>query len=250
VKTPDWRSSDSYAGIAHLTMREIAWEFLRRNPAYQSDFKKSQRMNSKRADELIGRWGLCFGTDPNLKAREANVCWRHENCPSVIVLSNIVPGTSSPSFRISDAPGLSAERRTEDGAHIIIREQDHCFQLFLVASADAEEGLQANIPLDDIADIRCAAVKSFWRFFTGQQAIHNARRSAARQKYSIALQVLDGCLAGATYREMTEVLFGAARLEEERWKTSTIRASTIRQAKLAQELMDGGYKQLLRSNYD
>jgi len=44
VMTPDWRSSDSYAGIVHLTMREIAWEFLRRNPAYQSDFKKSQRM--------------------------------------------------------------------------------------------------------------------------------------------------------------------------------------------------------------
>ncbi|WP_352912069.1 DUF6499 domain-containing protein [Mesorhizobium sp. M1252] len=35
--TQDWRDESSYDYTAHLTVRGWAWEFLRRNPAFQRD---------------------------------------------------------------------------------------------------------------------------------------------------------------------------------------------------------------------
>jgi hypothetical protein len=37
---PDWRSADDYAFCATLTRDQWAWEFLRRNPHYQSDYQR------------------------------------------------------------------------------------------------------------------------------------------------------------------------------------------------------------------
>ena len=37
---PDWRDPSCYGYIAELTFPQLAWEFLRRNPEYQRDWKR------------------------------------------------------------------------------------------------------------------------------------------------------------------------------------------------------------------
>jgi hypothetical protein len=64
----------------------------------------------------------------------------------------------------------------------------------------------------------------------------------------LALRALDGHLAGATYREIAEVLFGTARVPSgSSWKTHDLRGRTIRLVRMGLKLMRGGYLDLLRS---
>ena len=61
----DWRSAAAYTYLNDLTPAELAWEFLRRNPDYQREYRTTI---PKDADEDGGpessaqRWGLQFRT--------------------------------------------------------------------------------------------------------------------------------------------------------------------------------------------
>lgn len=62
----DWRTRTYYDGIEDFTPRELAWEYLRRNP----DFKREQRRAPKAgsdpdlADSAAQTWGLRFRGRP------------------------------------------------------------------------------------------------------------------------------------------------------------------------------------------
>ncbi|MCQ4189416.1 DUF2285 domain-containing protein [Methylocystis sp. NLS-7] len=58
------------------------------------------------------------------------------------------------------------------------------------------------------------------------------------------LRALDGHLANASYRDIAQQLFGQERLTREPWKTSSLRAMTIRLVKGGIALMRGGYRKL------
>lgn len=60
------------------------------------------------------------------------------------------------------------------------------------------------------------------------------------------LQAVDGHTEGATYREIAEAIFGAARVDETPWKTSALRDATIDLVKDGLALIAGGYRTLLR----
>lgn len=53
-------------------------------------------------------------------------------------------------------------------------------------------------------------------------------------------------MAGASYRDIAESLFGSQRVGEEPWKTSPLRDSTIRLVRGGVALMRGGYRKFLR----
>jgi hypothetical protein len=60
---PDWRSAAAYAYLDGLNPAELAWEFLRRNPDYQRDYRTAARDAAGKAEfpeSLILRWGLPF----------------------------------------------------------------------------------------------------------------------------------------------------------------------------------------------
>jgi hypothetical protein len=61
--TPDWRNAAAYGYLQQLNRAELAWEFLRRNPNYNRDFRATARRTSTEADfpeRLTRRWGLRF----------------------------------------------------------------------------------------------------------------------------------------------------------------------------------------------
>ncbi|WP_432284854.1 DUF6499 domain-containing protein [Aminobacter sp. BA135] len=67
---PDWQDEKSYRYTRHLTRRGWAWEFLRRNPAFQRDCRLSleQAEFAERWFEVevvrssldLTQWGLLF----------------------------------------------------------------------------------------------------------------------------------------------------------------------------------------------
>ena len=62
-RVPDWRSAAAYAYLNDLNPAELAWEFLRRNPDYQRDYRAAANDGAGQAEfpePLILRWGLPF----------------------------------------------------------------------------------------------------------------------------------------------------------------------------------------------
>jgi hypothetical protein len=61
------------------------------------------------------------------------------------------------------------------------------------------------------------------------------------------MRALDAWLAGRSYREIAEGLFGPERVRSRSWKDHDLRSLTIRLVKNGIALMRGGYRALLRS---
>lgn len=61
--TSRWRSSERYDYLDHLIVPDLAWEWLRRNTSYQTDFAESEESTAaaERLAALVPeRWGLRF----------------------------------------------------------------------------------------------------------------------------------------------------------------------------------------------
>lgn len=57
-----WRFADAYDYLDDLPAADLAWEYLRRNPDYQNDFRAARRGMDHEA--LSARWGLRFPGRP------------------------------------------------------------------------------------------------------------------------------------------------------------------------------------------
>jgi hypothetical protein len=60
----DWRSAERYADVSGCSAAALAWEFLRRNPAYHEEFAHLEQDASGGPADADGvrlaRWGLSF----------------------------------------------------------------------------------------------------------------------------------------------------------------------------------------------
>ena len=163
------------------------------------------------------------------------------------MLSPAATTPSASTFSLSDLHGFFKWRRAEDGAHILLRENGYNFQLFVATNTEIAEDLHLTIPMNEGAQLRCEVTSRFCRFFNGEKPLLIRRHAGTNQRLQDALRVLDGNLAGASYREITEVLRGSHRMNDEVWKTSSARGVTIRLMQQAKSLMSGGYERLLNS---
>jgi hypothetical protein len=62
-----WRSAAHYARIENLSASDLAWEWLRRNEAYNKDFEAYCADGSDKAalsETIQRRWGVRFPDQP------------------------------------------------------------------------------------------------------------------------------------------------------------------------------------------
>lgn len=119
----------------------------------------------------------------------------------------------------------------------------------VVGSTDPRQPLAVLLPLDDRFHVRVEAALRFQRRLFGRGAGPPPRALTLtprhRQRLVRMVRSLDGRCSGATYREIAAVLFATHRQSAVEWKTSSIRAQTIRLVKGAETMMRGGYLRLL-----
>jgi hypothetical protein len=69
----DWRSAAAYAELENASARELAWEFLRRNPRYVrnweqlDDTQPDDTQPDDAAEAIAERWGLRFPGRPGAR---------------------------------------------------------------------------------------------------------------------------------------------------------------------------------------
>ena len=58
----DWRSEEAYANFKNAESMDIAWEWLRRDADYQSDFRRLEdaQLLSGATETFRQQWGLSF----------------------------------------------------------------------------------------------------------------------------------------------------------------------------------------------
>jgi hypothetical protein len=69
-----WRNASAYDYMNELDPASIAWEFLRRNPAYRQEYAAALRggtLDPDAAAALAQRWGLRFRYGPRS-------CWAYD----------------------------------------------------------------------------------------------------------------------------------------------------------------------------
>lgn len=119
--------------------------------------------------------------------------------------------------------------------------------LLRLTGVPADRPLAILIPLDTDGFDRIEAATRLLRALHGRSVPPDRRLT--RQQLRRArhmLQAVDGRMNGASYREIASVIFGAARVADDPWKTSALRDVTLDLVRDALAMIAGGYRTLLR----
>jgi hypothetical protein len=177
---------------------------------------------------------------------ESTPVWMPGVLPTIVCLTELGANCSNPAFRLPVRATriLSA---LSPGDHIL-RVSGAVLRLQISASGIKTYGVL--LPFDRLFEYRVAAAMNALRWLSGgTPVLLQMMPLGQRKRLMLALRVLDGRLANASYREIADVLFGLGDAAGRAWKNHDLRDRTIRLARLGTSLMTGGYKQLLAYPY-
>lgn len=243
---------DNRSWLIGLSRRGWAWEFLRRDPAYQIAHE------DRDGDPLrIATWGLLHPADPSRSAIEADVFWRVDDCPEVLPMA-FTREPNLPAGYTLKLDGLSCHvaHAADDGVgrrDILFREQGRTLQLAVFGDGGLSEAQLVVPALNDPHAVmaRTASLRRLNDLLynkTMRSALYPPEGRAARLIKVLA--ALDGWLTGAPQREIATQMFGAARVERE-WNDpgENLKDQVRRAISYGQGLMLGEYRQFLRLTF-
>ena len=187
--------------------------------------------------------GCDFPVDPDISAPSASVYWRPEIAPAVVTLVAATPNLPLQSANI--AKNIVA-RRADGRGLSWVRLRDGAIIVGADIGIDAES-LSILIPIDDHWSVGVAAADRLRRRLIDRTA-DPPLTSQRRERLKRALRTIDGIRAGASYRSVATVFFGASRVAQEPWKTTSLKAQIARLAAHGRMLINNGYRKLLSGN--
>jgi hypothetical protein len=133
------------------------------------------------------------------------------------------------------------------GAHGFNENDKLTSQVVVLHGANVDGELSALIPLDGNTLGRIEALARFYSAQAGRAIPPDTRlTNQQRRRLRFLLQAIDGRINAATYREIANAIYGASRVADMPWKTSPLRDSVIALVRDGLEMVEGGYRQLLR----
>lgn len=138
-----WQNTEQYEWLQALSAHGLAWEFLRRNRAYRSaaaNLGVTWPPDGSPPDETWSagdqmsearEWGLLLFETPDRDAREANIFWMPEFCPSVlpVIASREVGSVSGRFLNLSRLRCRNVLIPGEDIQHLLCADQGRFLQL-------------------------------------------------------------------------------------------------------------------------
>jgi hypothetical protein len=250
-----------YDFIKQAPLADLAWEFLRRNPAYRADYERS-RCVLKRLPDLLGipvfqeqqlfrsarRWGLHHTPDPEERADAVIPFWLLKPAPVSVALpvggrqgglelSFLLHKSFRPRLFIAAGGGHFLDLTLSGRVHR------------LPVQGDAGIG-PLTMTITDIGRLpeALALLSQMPAVLTEQRPVQppSAPWTVERLRLRLALVALDGIAARASYREIAAAIFGVKHTKEAWASSSRALKDQIRRAcQRGKELMAGAYRKLI-----
>ncbi len=262
--TFDWSLRSSYDYIAGLVHRDWPWEFLRRNPEFQTSWQQSRdsfeiaSANSMlsviraHADApMLENWGCLYTDPPNIDARSAKVFWLPSRHAGVLRMHAIPANAELKTalFDLRDPPCPASLLTMPNGMqHLLFQGEGHGIQLVISGASLLEP---VYLLADSVLGRREAKlrIESLRRFNDIRAGAHRPPTPMERHatRLRIVLQALDGSLAGAPQKEIALALFGPGRVAAD-WADprQNLRDRVRKTIRRGRDLMNGGYLRFLR----
>ena len=241
-----WLPAAAYLYVLHLDGPALAWEYLRRNPDYEQDWLRHRR---KAAGGQARHWGLRLLENPARDARDAQPDWIPDPDNLVLIHPDDDPPDEVLPFSLWRLPGH--KHLTYDGKRLVLTSQMVGRMLRMALSPALEDGMayayavRAGFQLCE----RWRVVEAELAMLDASKATRTAVAAGQPNQTSLlhmrALQALDGTLAGASQREVAEVLFGAESVAERWHADGDLRAQVRRLIRRGHAFTSGGYRRLL-----
>ena len=259
----------SHDSPAAFDPSDWAWEFLRRNPDYRTDWQASaprrlahvtlkdgtRLLRLRRRYPRAERWGLYAFTDPSVPARLAPVFWHLEALQRIVRVRAELPAEPDRPSRGTALLALSDFRVDRvaaigvDNVHLVLMKG-------LGSHVPVEiSGLAAlSLPFAPVFEIgslldlgvQTELLKRLHRF--AEHAPNSSSRStfAIDERLHHALIALDESLAGKTFRQIAITIYGEKRVADD-WQgpSQYLKDRMRRLVAKGTELMNGGYRDLL-----
>lgn len=243
-----WHPAAAYFYVLYLDGPSLAWEYLRRNPQYRCDWRERRRR-----PQQAQRWGLRLLENPDLDARDAHPDWCPDPPGVVLVHPDADPPDIAQPFRLWALPG--EKRLLHDGRRLLLTHRFATQTLRLSLSPELEEGaphlLGVRAGAQRVLHWRCAgdALAQLDRMHADahRAVIVCGRPGRTAMRHVATLQVLDGAQAGASQRQIAEVLFGVETVAVHWHRDGHLRSCARRLLHRGCRLMRGGYRRLLHS---
>ncbi len=257
-----------YDYTAKLSRDRWAWEFYRRDSEFyeiaqyyhQRDFVSSIQgarrptlLKLRRPQPEAEACGLAFFPNPDASALRANVFWSANTYPRDICVQ-VVPTAPG----VVDDLLIQAMKHCEivhftdvDSAEQFLIRRDNCTVQVGTEGMSllSHEPHRMRIVLDGHEDMdeKLAMLKSMQRLLTGKADMvppFTERSGDLRN----ALICLDAKVAGLSFWEMAEIIYGADHVRSNKGRGSRALKDAMRRSlKLGEDLRDGGFRRLLMS---
>jgi len=222
---PDWTADESYDYTNRLSLREFAWEFLRRNADFRGAWTAAQLeygvagydgpttfIVSQHNKPSLAQWGCLYASSPSRDALTAMVLWCPDACATVLRLTAFALDAKIDAtpflLRTIDCPSLLLEL-PQGPQHLLFVEGGRGLQLS-IEGADIVQPvrLMTNCAPDDVlAGPQMRSLQCFNDLrLTGHFFRSNVQRDPLSPRFRRVLRILDGNLSGATNQEIAKVV--------------------------------------------
>ena len=264
VKGTAWeRSWEDYAYAVGLDKPGWAWEFLRLNPDYQRDFRTNKAGTPTATKHVSGtvyyrlrrkflaaeRWGLIMFTDPFKTSFDAHVHW-HPNSITRHVFCIAKPANDNPKAveSLFEFVGRSHVLVSNDHEHLCIQCGTISARLMIGGASLLVQDCELNFQIEGLDRLSSVTeTLASLRRLKSKQPILPSTSGQTELRLRECLVALDGHLAGRSYRDIAEVLYGPDRVKEV-WTNETrhLKDKVRRAVAAGIDYMNGGYLKLLQ----
>ena len=264
VKGTAWeRSLEDYAYAAGLDRPGWAWEFLRRNPNYQLEWhihkpnvpKPRLRRSGvtycclQQRSKAAEQWGLALFINPQVTALEVGIHWHSDvMVREVFCIAKPANDNKIAIENISSFNGRAHVLSLHGIEHVVIQSGVISARLAVQGQSLLKGDCHLIYQIEGLARLNLVTetLSNLRRLKSGyQQTKIVFGQSELRLRE--CLIALDGHLAGRSYRDIAEVLYGSNRVKEV-WTNETRHLKDkVRRAVVAGiDYMNGGYLKLLQ----
>lgn len=248
----DWRDAAAYAPLLAADRSIFAWEWLRRDQAYQAAAERALQGRNQSDDKPLSpeRWGLHDFEPPDLPAPLARPVWSADIYSHVLEVEAGRPTEASDSIDVARFGKAASLVTSNSREHLLISDGLRAIRLDVLTGTLAGGPAQLRYRLSGLASaeqplLTLRRFLALWR--TGRFASSLHPRETRAKRWLLMLRTHDALATGADQREIAAELL-SREAGEGRWRSRlpSVRSQVQRLVRGARHMATGGYFELLR----